>query len=191
MSRQEATSSSLAPSIATNTGKSSIAPPISDSPPTSSRSPITTPRSALAPFARSRIRATATELAGLPALRRWLHSERDPSRQRPYLLDFLSGGTRRRRALDGGPLCLRRHAPKHPPDVHPAIATPARCAGISDRPSRLRALRPGLGLRERAQTSVCGTRATGVPLAFTLPAGHAAIAVIGKKEKKIVARYGF
>ncbi len=34
-------------------------------------------------------------------------------------------------------------------------------------------------------------QATGVPLAFTLPAEHAAIAVIGKKEKKIVARYGF
>jgi hypothetical protein len=32
---------------------------------------------------------------------------------------------------------------------------------------------------------------TGVPVAFTLPAEHAAIAVIGKKEKKIVARYGF
>jgi hypothetical protein len=34
-------------------------------------------------------------------------------------------------------------------------------------------------------------QATGVPLAFTLPAEHAAIAVVGKKEKKIVARYGF
>ena len=34
-------------------------------------------------------------------------------------------------------------------------------------------------------------QATGVPLAFSLPAEHAAIAVIGKKEKKIVAKYGF
>ena len=34
-------------------------------------------------------------------------------------------------------------------------------------------------------------QATGVPLIFTLRAEHAAIAVIGKKEKKIVARYGF
>jgi hypothetical protein len=34
-------------------------------------------------------------------------------------------------------------------------------------------------------------QATGVPLAFSLAAEHAAIAVIGKKEKKIVARYGF
>jgi hypothetical protein len=34
-------------------------------------------------------------------------------------------------------------------------------------------------------------QATGVALAFTLPAEHAAIAVIGKKERKIVARYGF
>ena len=34
-------------------------------------------------------------------------------------------------------------------------------------------------------------QASGVPLAFSLPAEHAAIAVIGKKEKKIVARYGF
>jgi len=34
-------------------------------------------------------------------------------------------------------------------------------------------------------------QATGVPIAFSLPAEHAAIAVIGKKEKKIVARYGF
>jgi hypothetical protein len=32
---------------------------------------------------------------------------------------------------------------------------------------------------------------TGAPLAFTLPAEHAAIAVIGKKEKKIIAKYGF
>ena len=32
---------------------------------------------------------------------------------------------------------------------------------------------------------------TGVPIAFSLPAEHAAIAVIGKKEKKIVAKYGF
>ena len=34
-------------------------------------------------------------------------------------------------------------------------------------------------------------QATGVPIAFSLPAEHAAIAVLGKKEKKIVARYGF
>jgi hypothetical protein len=34
-------------------------------------------------------------------------------------------------------------------------------------------------------------QATDVPLAFTLPAEHAAIAVIGKKEKKVVAKYGF
>jgi hypothetical protein len=34
-------------------------------------------------------------------------------------------------------------------------------------------------------------QATGVPLAFSLPAEHAAIAVIDKKEKKVVARYGF
>jgi hypothetical protein len=34
-------------------------------------------------------------------------------------------------------------------------------------------------------------RATGASLAFTLRAEHAAIAVIGKKEKKIVASYGF
>jgi hypothetical protein len=32
---------------------------------------------------------------------------------------------------------------------------------------------------------------TGVPLTFSLPAEHAAIAVIGKKEKKVVAKYGF
>jgi hypothetical protein len=32
---------------------------------------------------------------------------------------------------------------------------------------------------------------TGVPLTFPLLAEHAAIAVIGKKEKKVVARYGF
>jgi len=34
-------------------------------------------------------------------------------------------------------------------------------------------------------------QATGAPLAFSLPAEHAAIAVVGKKEKKIVAKYGF
>jgi hypothetical protein len=34
-------------------------------------------------------------------------------------------------------------------------------------------------------------QSTGVPLAFSLPAEHAAIAVVGKKEKRIVARYGF
>jgi len=32
---------------------------------------------------------------------------------------------------------------------------------------------------------------TGAPIAFSLPAEHAAIAVIGKKEKKIIAKYGF
>ncbi len=34
-------------------------------------------------------------------------------------------------------------------------------------------------------------QSTGVPIAFTLSAEHAAIAVIGKKEKKIIAKYGF
>jgi hypothetical protein len=34
-------------------------------------------------------------------------------------------------------------------------------------------------------------QATGAPLAFSLPAEHAAIAVVGKKEKKVVAKYGF
>jgi hypothetical protein len=33
--------------------------------------------------------------------------------------------------------------------------------------------------------------ATTGQIAFTLPAEHAAIAVIGKKEKKIIAKYGF
>jgi hypothetical protein len=34
-------------------------------------------------------------------------------------------------------------------------------------------------------------QSTGASIAFTLPAEHAAIAVIGKKEKKIIAKYGF
>jgi hypothetical protein len=34
-------------------------------------------------------------------------------------------------------------------------------------------------------------QATGVPIVFSLHAQHAAIAVIGKKEKKVVAKYGF
>ena len=34
-------------------------------------------------------------------------------------------------------------------------------------------------------------QATGATLTFTLPSEHAAIAVIGKKEKKVVAKYGF
>jgi len=32
---------------------------------------------------------------------------------------------------------------------------------------------------------------TGVPLTFSLPSQHAAIAVISKKDKKVVAKYGF
>jgi hypothetical protein len=32
---------------------------------------------------------------------------------------------------------------------------------------------------------------TGAALTFSLPSQHAAIAVIGKKEKKVVAKYGF
>ena len=32
---------------------------------------------------------------------------------------------------------------------------------------------------------------TGTPIAFTLPAQHAAIAVIGKKERRVIAKYGF
>jgi hypothetical protein len=34
-------------------------------------------------------------------------------------------------------------------------------------------------------------QSTGVSLAFTLPAEHAAIAVVGKKEKRVIAKYGF
>ena len=34
-------------------------------------------------------------------------------------------------------------------------------------------------------------QATGVPLTFSLPTQHAAIAVIGRKEKKVIAKYGF
>jgi len=34
-------------------------------------------------------------------------------------------------------------------------------------------------------------QSTGVSLAFTLPAEHAAIAIVGKKEKKVIAKYGF
>jgi len=34
-------------------------------------------------------------------------------------------------------------------------------------------------------------QATGAPITFRLPAEHAAIAVVGKKEKKIVAKFGF
>ena len=34
-------------------------------------------------------------------------------------------------------------------------------------------------------------QATGVQLAFSLASQHAAIAVIGKKEKKVEAKYGF
>jgi hypothetical protein len=34
-------------------------------------------------------------------------------------------------------------------------------------------------------------QATGVPIVFPLQAQHAALAVIGKKEKKVVAKYGF
>jgi hypothetical protein len=34
-------------------------------------------------------------------------------------------------------------------------------------------------------------QATGAPIAFSLHAQHAAIAVIGKKERKVVAKYGF
>jgi hypothetical protein len=34
-------------------------------------------------------------------------------------------------------------------------------------------------------------QATGAQIAFSLPSQHAAIAVIGKKERKVVAKYGF
>jgi hypothetical protein len=34
-------------------------------------------------------------------------------------------------------------------------------------------------------------QATGAPLAFRLLTQHAAIAVIGKKERRVVAKYGF
>ena len=34
-------------------------------------------------------------------------------------------------------------------------------------------------------------QSTGVSLAFTLPAEHAAIAIVGKKEKRVIAKYGF
>jgi hypothetical protein len=34
-------------------------------------------------------------------------------------------------------------------------------------------------------------QATGAQLVFSLPAEHAAIAVVGNREKKVVAKYGF
>ena len=34
-------------------------------------------------------------------------------------------------------------------------------------------------------------QATGAALSFSLPAQHAAIALVGRKAKKIIARYGF
>lgn len=34
-------------------------------------------------------------------------------------------------------------------------------------------------------------RETGVPLTFVLPAQRAALALIGKKEKAVIAKYGF
>ena len=33
--------------------------------------------------------------------------------------------------------------------------------------------------------------ATGVPLTFVLPRQHAALALIGNKEKAVIAKYGF
>jgi hypothetical protein len=46
---------------------------------------------------------------------------------------------------------------------------------------------------DAATDSAIGLRdqIAGVPITFSLPAEHAAIAVVSKKEKKIVARYGF
>jgi len=34
-------------------------------------------------------------------------------------------------------------------------------------------------------------QATGAPITFRLPAQHAALAIIGKKEHRVVAKYGF
>jgi len=34
-------------------------------------------------------------------------------------------------------------------------------------------------------------RETGVPITFSLSAQHAALALIGKKEKAVVAKYGY
>lgn len=34
-------------------------------------------------------------------------------------------------------------------------------------------------------------KATGTRLTFNLPAQHAAVALIGKKEKAVIAKYGF
>jgi hypothetical protein len=48
-------------------------------------------------------------------------------------------------------------------------------------------------ISDSANDAAIGLRdqTTGAAIAFSLPAGRAAIAVIGKKEKKIVAKYGF
>jgi hypothetical protein len=34
-------------------------------------------------------------------------------------------------------------------------------------------------------------KSTGTRMTFTLPAEHAALALIGKKEKSVIAKYGF
>jgi hypothetical protein len=43
----------------------------------------------------------------------------------------------------------------------------------------------------QAQEIKLQDRSTGVPISFHLPAEHAALALIGKKEKAVIAKYGF
>jgi hypothetical protein len=43
----------------------------------------------------------------------------------------------------------------------------------------------------QAQEIKLQDRSTGVPISFHLPAEHAALALIGTKEKAVITKYGF
>jgi hypothetical protein len=79
-------------------------------------------------------------------------------------------------------------------NIAPAFTTPSPLpAGVLAFPTALADSILYVFVSDSASDTALNLRdqATGAQLSFTLPAEHAAIAVVGRKEKKIVAKYGF
>jgi len=79
-------------------------------------------------------------------------------------------------------------------NIAPAFTTPSPLpAGVLAFPTALADSILYVFVSDSASDTAVNLRdqATGAQLSFTLPAEHAAIAVVGRKEKKVVAKYGF
>ena len=184
-----AISSSLARSIAMNICRSFTAPPISESHPTPNRSLITTRQS----------RSEALALAFGSSQQLWLDA-----------LRFDDGATLKEISHGKGRIFWTAYPIELNEDSRAAAELYAYITNrlnIAPSFTQQSQLSPGVlvfpavladsmlyvFISDSASDTAINLRdqATGAPIAFPLAAEHAAIAVIGKKEKKVVAKYGF